>query len=86
MTDGLHLKMLDLHYESLEKECTSKEGIPHVKCVMVVYVKTLIDSLMPGCSSVWYECLVWDQEAAGSSPVIRTSDRKHCNSLNDRKH
>ena len=31
---------------------------------------------MPGCSSVWYECLVWDQEAAGSSPVIRTNNIK----------
>lgn len=28
-----------------------------------------------GCSSVWLERVVWDHEAAGSSPVIRTSQR-----------
>ena len=22
-----------------------------------------------GCGSVWLECLIWDQEAAGSNPV-----------------
>ena len=25
-----------------------------------------------GCSSVWLERVIWDHEAAGSSPVIRT--------------
>ena len=25
-----------------------------------------------GCNSVWLECVVWDHDAAGSSPVIPT--------------
>lgn len=29
-------------------------------------------SSLPGCSSVWLERVVWADEAAGSSPVIRT--------------
>lgn len=34
------------------------------------------DQAITECSSVWYERLVRDQEAAGSSPVIPTHDRR----------
>ena len=29
----------------------------------------VIETVIPGCGSVWLERLVWDQEVAGSNPV-----------------
>ena len=34
---------------------------------------------MPGCGSVWLECLIWDQEVAGSNPVTPICDNSHIN-------
>ncbi len=37
----------------------------------------LIDVISPGCGSVWLECLIWDQEVAGSNPVTPTDYHMH---------
>ncbi len=34
----------------------------------------LFDTAISGCSSVWLERLIWDQEVAGSNPVIPTME------------
>ncbi len=30
------------------------------------------EKIKTGCGSVWLECLIWDQEVAGSNPVTPT--------------
>ena len=46
-----------------------KFSISTVLCRACFYSRFSINSPITGCSSVWLERLVWDQEAVGSNPI-----------------
>ncbi len=53
---------------------TSRKGfyIYAFRRISAVYIKSLTAPYITRCNSVWLECLLWEQDAAGSSPVTST--------------
>lgn len=60
----------DIYFLSLSDSCVVFLLVPPFKFVSLQTVNK--KALLMGCSSVWLERLIWDQEVAGSNPVIPT--------------